>query len=221
MSGINIKDRIITQKWREVTEEAGRIDPSGTNWIFWLKDWEREGAYHNAGTYSSYEEACENLWENPALRIFHDKWLRHVATRKEDYGFLAMQYGDDALEDLAKSYLKPIVRDTLGYELIDMRDVSKAGIVDNIMRDRIRKSKFAIVDLTHDNNGAYWEAGFAEALEKPVVYICEKKKFNDLKTHFDTNHCTTVFWSKDEIDQFKDEFAATLRRSLNEKNILL
>ena len=68
---------------------------------------------------------------------------------------------------------------------------------------------------THDNNGAYWEAGFAEGLGKPVIYICKKEKFEDQKTHFDTNHCTTVPWSRDEDEGFRQELTATLRRSLD------
>ncbi len=72
-----------------------------------------------------------------------------------------------------------------------------------------------LVDLTHDNSGAYWEAGYAEGLGKPVVYICERGKFDAAKTHFDTNHCTTVMWTQEEPMQFVDELVATVRRSLN------
>ncbi|MCY3985428.1 MAG: hypothetical protein OXF23_00055 [Candidatus Dadabacteria bacterium] len=212
---IDKKNRIITQRWREITEEAGRIDPSGEKWIFWLKDWGEKGIYYNVGEFKSYEEACEHVLSNPALNIFHMKWTRHVANRQDSYGFLAMQYDDSELEKLTTEHLKPIVKKILGYDLIDMRDVQEAGVIDNILRDRIRNSKFVIADLSHDNNGVYWESGFAEALEKPAIYICEKKKFDDVKTHFDTSHCTTVLWSFDKIDLFEQELTATLRRSLN------
>ena len=90
------------------------------------------------------------------------------------------------------------------------------GVIDNIMRTHIRDSAFVIADLTHDNPGAYWEAGYAEGLGKPVVYICEKAKFNERSTHFDTNHCTTVVWSKHNLARFCAELVATLRRSLDE-----
>ncbi len=96
-----------------------------------------------------------------------------------------------------------------------MRDVAQAGVIDNIMRDQIRNSAFVIVDLTHDNSGAYWEAGYAEGLGKPVVYICERTKFQEASTHFDTNHCTTVPWSSGDPDGFRRELIATLRRSLD------
>ena len=131
-----------------------------------------------------------------------------------NYGFLAMQFGEEPLDDFVKNILKPTVEKELGYKINDMRDLSRAGIIDNIMRDQIRRATFVVVDLTHDNYGAYWEAGFAEGLNKPVIYICEKKKFDDRKTHFDTNHCTTVTWSRDDDEGFRKEFIATLRRSL-------
>ena len=107
------------------------------------------------------------------------------------------------------------MKDGIGYELVDMRNVTRAGIIDNIMRAQIRDAAFVIVDLTHDNSGAYWEAGYAEGLGKPVIYICEKTKFKAVKTHFDTNHCTTVIWSEGADDGFTQELIATLRRSLN------
>ena len=76
-----------------------------------------------------------------------------------------------------KDVVKPAVQDGIGYDLVDMNDIARAGIIDNIMRTQIRDAAFVIVDLTHDNPGAYWEAGYAEGLGKPVIYICEKEKF--------------------------------------------
>ena len=151
-----------------------------------------------------------------------DGWEQYEAEKRGEfagnYGFLAMQFDDDDLDCFIKEVVKPVVKDATGCDLVDMRDVGRAGIIDNIMRVQIRDAKFVIADLTHDNNGAYWEAGYAEGLGKPVIYICEKEKFDTKKTHFDTNHCTTVPWSKsrDKDEDFRRELIATIRRSLNE-----
>jgi hypothetical protein len=131
------------------------------------------------------------------------------------FGFIAMKFGDGILDPFVQDIVKPVIKSQIGYELIDLRDVSRAGVIDNIMRAQIRDSAFVLVDLTHDNSGAYWEAGYAEGLGKPVIYICERAKFNAAKTHFDTNHCTTVIWSADHAEEFSKELIATLRRSLN------
>ena len=133
----------------------------------------------------------------------------------ERVGFIAMKFNDDALESLVAKIVKPEIQDKLNYRLLDVREVSRAGVIDNIMREQIRDSAFVLADLTHDNSGAYWEAGYAEGLGKPVIYLCEKQKFDEAKTHFDTNHCTTVIWDSNNLNDFKAELIATIRRSLN------
>lgn len=145
-------------------------------------------------------------------------WERYEALKRgevsENRGFIAMKFEDPDLDPFVKDVVKPAVKE-IGYDLVDMRDVARAGVIDNIMRAQIRDSTFVIVDLTHDNSGAYWEAGYAEGLGKPVVYICERTKFKEASTHFDTNHCTTVPWSSDDPNGFRRELIATLRRSLD------
>jgi hypothetical protein len=129
------------------------------------------------------------------------------------YGFLALEFGNAALDAFINEHVKPAAKG-LGFDLQDMRDRARAGVIDNLMRIDIRDSAFVIAELSHDNNGAYWEAGYAEGLGKPVLYICEKSKFEAVKTHFDTSHSTTVLWDTNDPDSFKEEFIATLRRSL-------
>ena len=148
-----------------------------------------------------------------------DGWEQYEAEKRGEfqgnYGFIAMQFGDSDLDPFVENVVKPAVKKGTGYDLVDMRDVAQAGVIDNILRTQIRDAAFLIVDLTHDNPGAYWEAGYAEGLGKPVIYICEKAKFEDERTHFDTNHCTTVLWSKADAADFQQTLIATLRRSLD------
>ena len=146
-------------------------------------------------------------------------WERYEAERRGAfagrYGFIAMKFGDAVLDPFVEATIKPAVRAAIAYDLVDLRNVSRAGVIDNILRAQIRDAAFVLVDLTHDNAGAYWEAGYAEGLGKPVIYICQQAKFDAAKTHFDTNHCTTVMWSADEPAAFTEQLVATIRRSLN------
>ena len=154
-----------------------------------------------------------------SVNLTLEGWERYKKEKRGeiagDYGFIAMQFNDPALDSFIENTVKPIVKEGTGYDLVHMRNVPRAGVIDNIMRIQIRDAAFVIADLTHDNHGAYWEAGYAEGLGKPVVYICEKTKFEEESTHFDTNHCTTVLWSSDESEKFSRELIATLRRSLD------
>ena len=155
-----------------------------------------------------------------SLNLTLQGWERYEAEKRGklagNYGFVAMKFGDPDLDPFVRDVVKPAVKEGTGYDLVDMREVSRAGVIDNIMRVQIRNAAFIIADLSHDNLGAYWEAGYAEGLGKPVIYICERSKFEEKQTHFDTNHCTTVLWSTDDPDQFRLELIATLRRSLED-----
>ncbi len=130
-----------------------------------------------------------------------------------NYGFLALDFKNSYTLELKDRYLSPAI-EQIGYRLWDMRDISEAGIIDNLMRERIRDSAFVIVDLSDGNLGAYWEGGYAEGLGKPVIYICCSSRAEAHSPHFDVNHCTTVFWGVGEEEAMTKSLIATLRRSL-------
>ncbi len=127
--------------------------------------------------------------------------------------FRAMKYGDPQLDKIVEEVFKPAVKQT-GFELFKLADSPKAGLIDDKLRVEIQTSRFLIADLTHENAGAYWEAGYAEGLEKPVIYTCEKEKFEEQKTHFDTNHHLTVIWDAGETQEAAEELKATIRATL-------
>src|SRR5258707_1176980 len=79
---------------------------------------------------------------------------------------------------------------------------------------RGRRVRFVVADLTHDNNGAYFEAGFAEGIGLPVVYTCEREKFEAKKTHFDTNHMVTIPWDNKNLEDAGNRLTATIRATL-------
>lgn len=130
------------------------------------------------------------------------------------YCFVALQFGDVELDEVIREQIRKPVHEELGIEILDMRDLAQAGIIDNIMRDKIRGSRFVIADLSHDNRGAYWEAGYAEGLGKPVIYICKGSKFDEVTPHFDVNHSTIVMWG-DGYENFAEELVATIRRTVS------
>lgn len=129
--------------------------------------------------------------------------------------FMAMKFGDTQLDALYADYLKKAVEDT-GFKLKKLDEGQPAGLIDDRLRVEIQQARFLIADLTHNNNGAYWEAGYAEGLGKPVIYMCRMDVFNDRdsRPHFDTNHHLTVVWSPGEeaaaVQKLKDTIRATL-----------
>lgn len=127
--------------------------------------------------------------------------------------FMAMKFGDAILDQVLEAVFKPSAF-RAGFDLFKLADRPKAGLIDNRMRVEIQSSDFVVADLSHDNLGAYWEAGYAEGLGKPVIYTCEKSKFEHAKTHFDTNHHLTILWDSKSPSSCSQEFIATIRATL-------
>ena len=151
------------------------------------------------------------------LTLTLDGWEQYEAEKQREssgkYGFMAMAFNKPELEPIVRC-LKKQIRQEMDCELLHMGDRERAGILDNFLRMRIRESAFVIADLTHDNAGAYWEAGYAEGLGKPVIYTCERTKFRKEKTHFDTSHSTTITWARHDVNEFADRLIKALRNSL-------
>jgi hypothetical protein len=132
--------------------------------------------------------------------------------------FMAMKFNDEQMDSIFARHFVPAIRAT-GYELRRSTDGQKAGLIDDMMRVDIRTSRFVIADLTHANNGAYWEAGFGEGLGRPVIYTCRKDVFDDPtgRPHFDTNHHVTVIWDPDDMPTAVQKLKDTVRATLPEE----
>jgi len=133
-----------------------------------------------------------------------------IAYRK---AFMAMKFGDPVLEQILSNVFKPAAK-LAGFDLFKLDDVPRAGLIDDRLRVEIQSADFLVADLTHDNLGAYWEAGYAEGLGKPVIYTCEQTRFEQTKTHFDTNHHLTIVWDATTPDAAASALKATIRATL-------
>ena len=67
----------------------------------------------------------------------------------------------------------------------------------NVMLEHIHNCKFLIADLTTQNLGVYYEAGYAKALGKTVIFTCRDTDFKN--RHFDIQQIQTISWH-DESD---------------------
>jgi hypothetical protein len=152
-------------------------------------------------------------------RLTPEGWLKveelkraHVASR---YAFFARKFDNSDLDIVFARCLRPAVAQT-GYELRTV--TQRAGLVDAIIEDEIRRCRFLIADLSDDNPGAYWEAGLAEGLGKPVIYTCRTNVDGEQKrTHFDANHRHTVRWdhsSVESLEQTAKDLKAVIRNTL-------
>jgi len=203
---------------KQASDELGYIshDKHSGKYVLWLMDQTGDflgnpGSYVRGDSWDTLEEALEKAASCPRAFLMHLKWIHSLEI---EFGFMAMEFGHPDLENVVANHIKPTILRSFNIEVNTARDVAQAGLLDEIIRDHIRRAAFVLSDLTHGNNGAYWEAGFAEGLGIPVIYTCEKRVFDNESTHFDTNHLTTVMWSIDQLDAFDSDLTEAVSNTL-------
>lgn len=104
---------------------------------------------------------------------------------------VAMKFGDDTKE--LREAIRSGIEDAK-YKAIFIDEVQHNDFITPELLKYIRDSKFVVVDLSHQNNGAYFEEGYAMGLGKPVIQLCQK----DAKLHFDIAQKNTIMWDTEE-----------------------
>lgn len=73
------------------------------------------------------------------------------------------------------------------------------------IKDEITRAQFVIADLTDERPSCYFEAGYAEALGRPTIYIASKESVvtpgQDTKIHFDIHMNVNFFTNHDELTE--------------------
>lgn len=152
-----------------------------------------------------------------------DGWQKYEELRRgrttSRKAFMAMAYGNEVLDRIFIHCFKPVVAAT-GFSLHRLDEAPPAGLIDDWLRVEIRTSCFLIADLTGGNQGAYWEAGFAEGLGKPVIFTCKENYFQEHSTHFDTSHHHTVLWNEDDLASAATLLKTTIRATLPSEAVM-
>lgn len=84
---------------------------------------------------------------------------------------------------------------------------------DEIVVD-LRRARILIADLTGQNPLAYFEAGLAVGLGKPVFWTCEESEARDKKLGIETRQAIVTTWSKDKLDDFARRLAQRIEAAL-------
>jgi len=198
---------LITPVFDELAATIGSFSTNSAAQL--LRDLNDDGLFH-------YDEAGGN---RPSVRLLARGWDRYEELKKSAadsrIAFMAMPFNNRKLDRVFNECLKPAVAET-GFELRVLTEKQPAGLIDDALRVAIRRARFLVSELTGNNPGAYWEAGFAEGLGKPVIYTCDKSVFDDpnRRPHFDTNHCLTVLWEEKNLQLASERLKNTIRATL-------
>ncbi len=95
------------------------------------------------------------------------------------------------------------------------------SLVDRIKQE-IRRSQFVVADLTDERPSCYFEVGYAEALQKPVIFVASKESVvapgTDTKVHFDIHQNVQFFANHDELAKKVRDVIEKNREALLERS---
>ena len=157
------------------------------------------------------------------LRLTMPGWARYWELRRGRVEsrtvLMAMKFGDVELDQVVANCFRPAVK-RAGFDLRALNERQAAGLIDDQMRVALRTSRFILADLTHNSSGAYWEAGFAEGLGRPVIYTCREAEWSQRRSHFDTNHLVTIVWRSDALADAGARLTDTIRATLPSEAVM-
>ena len=112
--------------------------------------------------------------------------------------FVAMWF-DPSTDAAYRDGIEPAIQ-SCGYDPVRVDQIEHAGKIDDKIIAELRKSRFVVADFTQGETGArggvYYEAGFAHALDIPVIFTCRKDCMKHL--HFDTRQFVHIDWKGPE-----------------------
>lgn len=94
-----------------------------------------------------------------------------------------------------------------GFESVAIRIDKEHPLEDLVgrIKKEIREAKFVVADLTDERPSCYFEAGFAEALPRPIIYLASKdsiaKPGIKTKIHFDIHMNIHFFSNHSELKE--------------------
>jgi hypothetical protein len=105
--------------------------------------------------------------------------------------FVAMAFRS-SLERPYRDGIRAAVEDDCGFNAVRMLELEHNDKICDRIVVEIRRAQFVIADFTFQRGGVYFEAGFAAALGRPVIWSCMACHFHRL--HFDTRQYNHIKW---------------------------
>jgi hypothetical protein len=122
--------------------------------------------------------------------------------------FVAMSFSESMLPVWTDG-LKPGIEDA-GFSAMRVDSDQHFGRIDLKIIGDIRASRFVVADATEQKAGVYFEAGFALALGKPVIWSVRKDEID--KVHFDTRQFAHLLW--DSPAELRQKIAGMIRGTI-------
>ncbi|WP_319378127.1 pentapeptide repeat-containing protein [uncultured Methanocorpusculum sp.] len=136
----------------------------------------------------------------PKLRKHLERNIRKLNITNKNV-FVAMKFDNPELDSALENAIKPACLECGGLKACTIKEKAGDGWIPQRIKEEIQDARFVISDLTYTNPGVYYETGYADGLEIPVIQTCKRSWCNEdhVPLHFDISQRNTIFW-KDNDD---------------------
>jgi hypothetical protein len=148
--------------------------------------------------------------------------------------FIACRFGKKDIDDLYEGAII-IALDKLNIKGLRVDKINHNEKIDIKILDLIANSQFGIADLTYARPSVYFEAGFLEGQNKPVIYLAREDHFSskvddeygNFKIHFDLITKNIIPWGKinnkliEDIKRRISLIIKPIQRKLAEENKII
>ena len=206
-----------------VTVDIEAVYMNFTYEYFGLNSYEEMKFYldtlENEGLMALYQNSTK-LRPSPGPRDIVYYSLGHITFKGLDYlseidkkgilsnkCFVAMVF-DERKDERLQAIQKACLQYNFDAFIIEGYPTKENQTIDAKIIAAIKASRFCIIDFTSLNLGAYFEAGIAIGREMKVIFVCEKKDFQENKKHFDVNHYP--FLCYDDFSRLTDLLVAEI-----------
>lgn len=156
---------------------------------------ERKKVYFTFDHISLYE-LQELFPSHPNPILFTLKRLNVQRIAKPNQAFMIMPFHQVNLDNFYFAYIKPFLKKQLNIDIFRADDFRNNDIIIDTIYGLIKDSKFIIADTTQPNKNAFYELGYASALEKEIIMIQDK---TEQKLFFDRAHIRSIFYDAHQI----------------------
>ena len=108
--------------------------------------------------------------------------------------------------------IKPAVKESCGLSAFTIDEEEHNNYITDKIISEIKTSRFLVADLTYNNCGVYWEAGFARGLGKEVIHICNEDWHSENGLHFDLAPINCILWTG--LEELKEKLINRIRATI-------
>lgn len=147
--------------------------------------------------FQTFEKRAQKALKPPAHRVFIVMPIQGNRFGSQDEQRIYREFDErfERIETVLSDYDSVAIR-------ID-KEVPLDDLVKRI-KEEIRRSKFVIADLTDERPSCYFEAGYAEALGRDLIYIASQESVISpgklTKIHFDIHQNIQFFVNLDDME---------------------